>query len=153
MYILAAAWEDGAWHHVRSYASERTHNPSTIALWHKIHTEEAEEWTRAYHQSDPEHKKFGAEVVVRLKDGTQISERLDNPNAHYLGAKPFARPDYVNKLRALTEDLAPADEMDRFLGLVDRLQELTPEEVGEVNLVVREHALQDAHSERVGILP
>ena len=27
MYILAVAWEDGAWHHVHSYTSERTHRP------------------------------------------------------------------------------------------------------------------------------
>jgi hypothetical protein len=36
---------------------------------------------------------------------------------------------------------------------IGKIQIHTPEEVGEVNLVVREHALQDAHSERVGILP
>ena len=36
MYILAVAWEDGTWHHVHSYTSERTHRPSTVALWHKI---------------------------------------------------------------------------------------------------------------------
>jgi len=152
MYILAVAWEDGAWHHVRSYASERAHQPSTIALWHKIRTEEVAEWTEAYHNPDPEHKKFGAEVVVHLKDGSQISERLDNPNAHYLGARPFARADYINKLRVLTEGLAESSEVDRFLGLVERLQELSPEEVGALNLVIPKNALEDATSDRVGIL-
>ena len=53
MYILAVAWEDGAWHHVHSYTSERAHRPSTVALWHKIRTEEVAEWTQAYHHPDP----------------------------------------------------------------------------------------------------
>jgi 2-methylcitrate dehydratase len=152
MYILAVAWEDGSWHHVRSYTPERAHKLSTVALWHKIRTEEVTEWTEAYHNPDPEHKKFGAEVVVDLKDGSQISERLNNPNAHYLGARPFARADYVNKLRVLTEGLAESSEVDRFLGLVERLQDLSPEEVGALNLVIPENALEDAASDRVGIL-
>ena len=152
MYILAVAWEDGAWHHVHSYTSERTHRPSTVALWHKIRTEEVAEWTQAYHHPDPDHKKFGAQIVVRLADGTQIAERLDNPNAHYLGNRPFARPDYIDKLTVLTEGLVAPAEVERFLGLVDRLPDLTPEEVGQLNLVAAEGMLGDAESERVGIL-
>ena len=42
--------------------------------------------------------------------------------------------------------------MERFLGLVDRLPELTPEEVDQLNLVSAQGALEDAESERVGIL-
>ncbi len=152
MYILAVAWQDGGWHHVHSYTSDRAHQPETIELWHKIRTEEVAEWTEAYHNPDPNHKKFGAEVVVHLKDGSQISERLDNPNAHYLGARPFARADYVNKLRVLTESIAATSEVDRFLALVERLLELTPKEVGELNLVIPQSALEDATSDRVGIL-
>ena len=152
MYILAVAWEDGAWHHVHSYTSERAHRPSTVALWHKIRTEEVAEWTQAYHHPDPDHKKFGAQVVVRLADGTQIAERLDNPNAHYLGERPFARPDYIDKLAVLTEGLVAPAEVERFLRLVDRLPDLTPEEVDQLNLVATEGMLEDAESERVGIL-
>lgn len=151
MYILAVAWEDGTWHHVHSYTSERAHRPSTVALWHKIRTEEVSEWTRAYHHPEPAHKKFGAQVAVRLADGTQIAERLDNPNAHYLGDRPFARPDYIRKLAALTEGVVEPAEVERFLGLVERLPELTPEEVAQLNLVAAKGALEDAESERVGI--
>ena len=152
MYILAVAWEDGTWHHVHSYTSERAHRPSTVALWHKIRTTEAAEWTRAYHHPDPAHKRFGAQVVVRLADGTQIAERLDNPNAHYLGDRPFARPDYIRKLAALTEGVVEPAEVERFLGLVDRLPALTPEEVDQLNLVAAQGVLEDAESERVGVL-
>jgi len=152
MYILAVAWIDGAWHHVRSYARETAHRPSTVNLWHKIRSEEISAWTQAYHHPDPDHKKFGAEIVVRCKDGAELVERLDNPNAHYLGARPFSRSDYINKLEVLTEGLAEPSEVDRFLGLVDNLQDLSPERVGELNLVIPEERLEDAHSDRVGIL-
>ncbi len=153
MYILAVAWQDGRWHHVNSYTPERTHRPATVKLWHKIRSEEVGEWTQAYHDSDPDRKKFGAEVRVRLQAGTEIAERLDNPDAHYLGARPFARPDYINKLETLTEDLVEKDELVRFLGLVERLTELTADEVGQLNVVIAEEKLVAATSERVGILP
>ena len=152
MYILAVAWEDGAWHHVHSYTSERAHRPSTVALWHKIRTAEVAEWTQAYHHPDPDHKKFGAQVVVSLANGTQIAERLDNPNAHYLGDRPFARPAYIDKLAVLTEGLVAPAEVERFLGLVNRLPDLTPEEVDQLNLVAAEDMLEDASSSRIGIL-
>ena len=152
MYILAVAWLDGAWHHVRSYAPETAHRPETVALWHKIRTEELSEWTECYHNPDPDYKKFGAKVVISLKDGAQIFERLDNPNAHYLGAHPFSRPDYINKLKVLTEDLAESAEIDRYTGLVERLQDLSPIEVCELNLVIPADRLKDAQSDRVGII-
>jgi 2-methylcitrate dehydratase len=151
MYILAAAWEDGEWHHVKSYAPERAHRASTVRLWHKIRTEEVAEWTRAYHDPDPDKKRFGAEVVVVMKDGARISERLDNPNAHYLGKKPFGRPDYVRKLRALSEGVAEEGEIDRFVGLVERLPALSPAEVGQLNPVAIAGQVEDAHGERVGL--
>ena len=151
MYILAVAWEDGAWHHVKSYTSERAHRPSTVRLWHQIRTEEVEEWTRAYHAADPDEKKFGAEVVVVMKDGTRIAERLDNPNAHYLGKKPFSRPDYVRKLQVLSEGMVEAGEIARFVGLVERLPQLSAAEVRQLNPVAMAEKIEDAHSERVGL--
>jgi 2-methylcitrate dehydratase len=151
MYILAVAWEDGAWHHVKSYTSERAHRPSTVRLWHQIRTEEVEEWTQAYHATNPDEKKFGAEVVVVMKDGTRISERLDNPNAHYLGKRPFSRPDYVRKLQVLSEGVADPGEIARFVGLVERLPQLSPAEVRQLNPVAISGKIEDAHSERVGL--
>ena len=151
MYILAVAWEDGRWHHVDSYTPQRAHRPSTVALWHKIRTEEGADWTAAYHDPDPAKKKFGAEVIVTLKNGEQISERLDNPNAHYLGAKPFDRPDYINKLAVLTEGIVSEEERQRFIGLVENLTGLDPEQVKQLNLVAETDQLLDAAAERTGI--
>ncbi|MBI4211512.1 MAG: MmgE/PrpD family protein [Deltaproteobacteria bacterium] len=125
MYILAVALEDGGWHHVQSYTKERANKPSTVALWKKIRTEEAEAWTRAYHEKDPTKRKFGAEIVITMNDGSVLQERLDNPNAHVNGEKPFERPEYIKKFSTMTEDLLEAAEAARFLELTSRLSELS----------------------------
>ena len=151
MYILAVAWEDGRWHHVDSYSPERAHRPATVGLWHKIRTEEGEGWTRDYHDPDPEKKKFGAEVVVTLDSGETLSEKLDNPNAHYLGARPFARADYVNKFNVLTEGVVEAGEARRFVGLVENLADLDAEQVRRLNVEAAAGRLQDAEAERAGL--
>src|SRR5271165_4971219 len=59
MYILAVALQDGGWHHVRSYLPERAQREDTVRLWNKITTSEDPEWTKAYHDTDPNKKRFG----------------------------------------------------------------------------------------------
>ena len=59
LYIFAVALEDGAWHHVKSYAPERASRPGTLRLWRSIETREDPEWTRRYHSSEPAEKSFG----------------------------------------------------------------------------------------------
>ncbi|MGV7213403.1 MmgE/PrpD family protein [Bradyrhizobium sp. UFLA05-112] len=125
MYIFAVALEDGGWHHQKSYAPERSARPETVALWHKISTIEDPAWTQRYHSHDPKQKAFGGRVVVKLKDGSTISDELAVADAHPLGARPFARPQYVAKFRGLAEGVIVPGEQDRFLGLVERLPELT----------------------------
>ncbi|MEE2659387.1 MAG: MmgE/PrpD family protein [Candidatus Latescibacterota bacterium] len=151
MYILTVAWEDGRWHHVDSYTPERARRDSTVKLWQKVRTEEVEEWTAAYHDSNFRHKKFGAEVVVEMKDGSQIVECLDNPNAHSLGARPFTRPQYVEKLRTLAAGIAEDVEIDRFITCVERLPDLTVEEVRQLNVEIPTNRLEDSDAERVGL--
>ena len=73
-------------------------------------------------------------------------------SAHSLGAHPFGRSDYVRKLRTLSEGIAETEEVDRFLGLVDRLPELQPEEVGQLNVVVPADRIDAGDELRVGIL-
>ena len=150
MYILAVAWEDGSWHHVDSYAPERARRDATVGLWHKIRTEEAAEWTDAYHDKDPRKKKFGAEVEVRLR-GETLTERLDNANAHAQGARPFGRAEYVGKMQALCAGAVEKAETTRFLSLVERLSRLQPPEVQRLNLVADE-GLLDTRSDQVGLM-
>ncbi|MGN6218972.1 MAG: MmgE/PrpD family protein [Microbacterium sp.] len=134
-YIFAVALQDGGWHHVDSYLPSRAGREDTVALWHKITTAEDAEWTRRYHSEDPNEKAFGGRVVITLNDGTVIEDEIAVADAHPLGARPFAREDYVRKFRLLAEPVLTADEIERFLGLAQRLPELTPAEVQQLTIV------------------
>lgn len=136
MYIFAVALEDGGWHHERSYAPERARRPETVTLWHKVSTVEDPEWTRRYHSTDPNEKAFGARAVVTLTDGTVIEDELAVADAHPLGARPFARDQYVEKFRILSEGIIDAGEQDRFLDAAARLPELGAGELDALNFRV-----------------
>jgi 2-methylcitrate dehydratase len=122
-YIFAVALQDGEWHHERSYAPERAARPDTVALWHKVSTEEDAEWTRRYHSLDPEEKAFGGRVEIDLADGTRIVDEIAVADAHPLGARPFAREQYIAKFRSLADGVLEPAEIERFLGTVQRLPE------------------------------
>lgn len=136
MYIFAVALEDGGWHHERSYAPERAQRSETVALWHKITTVEDPAWTKRYHSSDPGEKAFGGRVVVTLKDGSVIEDELAIADAHPLGARPFKRPDYINKFRTLADGIVDVSEQDRFIAAVERLTSLKPDELDGLNFSV-----------------
>src|SRR5690606_13742755 len=102
-YIFTVALQDGGWHHVDSYAPERAQRPDTVELWRKVTTALDEEWTRRYHSEDPDEKAFGGRVEITLTDGSTVVEEIAVADAHPLGARPFARADYVRKFRLLAE--------------------------------------------------
>ncbi|MBN9157146.1 MmgE/PrpD family protein [Microbacterium sp.] len=134
-YIFAVALQDGTWHHVDSYAPERAQRENTVALWHKITTLEDPEWTRRYHSNDIAEKAFGGRVEIRLTNGETVTDEIAVADAHPLGARPFAREDYIRKFRILAEPVLEPAEIERFLELVQRLPELTAEEVGALSIV------------------
>ncbi len=139
MYIFAVALEDGGWHHERSYAPERARRPETVALWRKVRTIEEPRWTARYH--DVNDKAFGGRVIVTLQDGRVIEDELALADAHPLGARPFARPQYVEKFRALAEGVVSAAEQDRFLAAVERLPRLGASELWELGVAARPGSL------------
>ncbi|MGO1975073.1 MAG: MmgE/PrpD family protein, partial [Propionibacteriaceae bacterium] len=128
-YIFAVALQDAAWHHVDSYAPERATRADTVALWQKITTAEDPEWTRRYHSTDPREKAFGGRVEITLTDGSKIIDEIAVADAHPLGARPFAREQYVNKFRTLADGILAPTEIERFLDLAQRLPELTGAEL------------------------
>ena len=151
MYILAVALEDGAWHHVKSYAPERAQTPSTVKLWHKITTAEDKAWTERYHHPDPNQRAFGGRLEIKLASGETLIDELAVADAHPAGAKPFARADYINKFRTLTEGLISDAEAKRFLGLVDNLSKLDAAGVRTLNVTLDAAKLIDANATRKGI--
>ena len=115
MFIFAAALHTGFWHHVKSYAPEVVHNPDVVSLWKKIKTIEDPEWTRRYHSIDPREKAFGGRLEIFLNDGGRVTDEIAVADAHPLGARPFARENYIKKFRDLTDLILAGDEAERFL--------------------------------------
>ncbi|GAA3215227.1 hypothetical protein GCM10020256_16650 [Streptomyces thermocoprophilus] len=124
-YIFAVALQDGTWHHERSYAPERARRPETVELWRKITTVEDPEWTRRYHDPDPDRRAFGGRAVITLEDGSVIEDELGVADAHPAGARPFDRPAYTGKFRTLAEGVVTTAAQDAFLGAAEHLAELT----------------------------
>jgi 2-methylcitrate dehydratase len=129
MYILAVALEDRRWHHEESYASERAHRPSTLALWRKIRTVEDPVWTARYHEPDPAKRGFGGRISVRMQDGSVIAGEKAAADAHPNGARPWRWDDYVVKFDGLMADRLPRADRDAFLAAARDLAELTPDEI------------------------
>ncbi len=133
-YIFTVALQDGSWHHVDSYTPERAGRLDTVELWRKVTTQEDPEWTRRYHSLDISEKAFGGRVEITLNDGTVITDEIAVADAHPLGARPFAREQYIGKLRALARGIVEDAEIDRFLDVVQRLPHLAPGELDQLNL-------------------
>ena len=146
-YIFTVALQDGTWHHVDSYAPERAGREDTVALWHKVTTVEDPEWTRRYHSNDLTQKAFGGAVEITLTDGTVITDEIAVADAHPLGARPFAREQYIAKFRTLAEGIVTPQEQDRFLDAVQRLAELGPGELDQLNVVADQSVLSPADLE------
>ncbi|TAK97310.1 MAG: MmgE/PrpD family protein [Verrucomicrobia bacterium] len=136
MFIFAAALHTGFWHHVKSYAPEVVKHPDVVALWKKITTREDSEWTRRYHSIDPKEKAFGGRVEIIFNDGKKLTDEIAVADAHPLGARPFARPNYINKFQTLTEDFISRDESQRFIAASQRLGELKAGELGALNVML-----------------
>jgi 2-methylcitrate dehydratase len=141
-YIFAVALQDGGWHHVDSYAPERAQRPDTVELWRKVTTAEDPEWTRRYHSTDPAEKAFGGRVEITLTSGEVVTREIAVADAHPLGARPFARANYVEKFRTLAAGVLTDSEIERFLGLAERLPELTAAEVRELTIVAAPGVLE-----------
>ena len=133
MYVFAVALQDGRWHHIDSYTSERANQPDTVRLWQKISTTEDPEWTLRYHARDPKEKAFGGRVAITLNNGKVLDDELAVANAHPTGKTPFGRDDYIAKFHALTDDILAAAEIEHFLELVQRLPDLTSDDLQFLN--------------------
>ena len=151
MFIFAAALHTGFWHHVRSYAPEVVRHPDVVALWQKIKTVEDPAWTARYRATDPRAKAFGGRVEIVFADRRKLADEIAVADAHPLGARPFARADYIRKFQTLSEDLISAEEGTRFLAAAQRLPELRADELDSLNVVLPPGRLACAERDRRGI--
>jgi 2-methylcitrate dehydratase len=99
-----------------------------------VSTEEDLEWTRRYHSLDISEKAFGGSVEITLTNGTVITDEIAVADAHPLGARPFAREQYIHKFRTLAAGLVEEAEIERFLAAVERLPELGAGELDQLNI-------------------
>ncbi len=145
-YIFTVALQDGTWHHLDSYTPQRASRPDTVALWQRVSTREDAEWTRRYHSTDPAEQAFGGRVEITLTDGSTLTEEIAVADAHPLGARPFARAQYLTKFRTLADGVLPDDEVERFLDVAQRLPELGPGELGGLTVVAPPALLASVHT-------
>ena len=142
MYIFAVALEDADWHHVKSYTKSRANKKSTIKIWRSIKTHEDNKWTKKYHDPNPKNKSFGAKVIVTLKNGKKITEKLDKADAHPYGSRPFVRNNYIKKFLTLTKNIISKKEVDRFLKNVQNLKKLKSGQLNKLNIEIRKSNLK-----------
>lgn len=102
------------------------------------------EWTRRYHSLDLAEKAFGGAVEITLKDGAVITDEIAVADAHPLGARPFAREQYIQKFRTLAEGIVSKEEQDRFLAAAERVAELQPGELDQLNILADPAFLSEA---------
>ncbi len=145
-YIFTVALQDGAWHHVDSYSPERASRADTVELWNKVTTEEDAEWTRRYHSLDIAEKAFGGSVVITLNDGTVITDEIAVADAHPLGARPFARDQYINKFRTLAAGLVEETEINRFIAAAQNLENLAAGELDQLNIQAADGVIDAANA-------
>ena len=142
MYIFAVALEDADWHHIKSYTKSRANKKSTIKIWRSIKTHEDKKWTKKYHDLNPKNKSFGAKVIVTLKNGKKITEKLDKADAHPYGSRPFVRNNYIKKFLTLTKNIISKKEVDRFLKNVQNLKKLKSGQLNKLNIEIRKSNLK-----------
>ena len=79
-------------------------------------------------------KAFGGSVEITLTDGTVITDEIAVADAHPLGARPFAREQYINKFRTLAADLVAEEEIERFIAAAENLENLGAGELEQLNI-------------------
>jgi 2-methylcitrate dehydratase len=86
-----------------------------------------------------------------MKDGSKIEDELERANAHPAGARPFKRENYIGKFDMLTDGIITKVERDRFIQLVEKLENLSADEVKELNVQIDLSQLLNNKSDNKGI--
>ena len=90
-------------------------------------------------------------MEVTLKSGEVVRDELGVADAHPLGARPFRRPQYVQKFTELADTVVEPVEQRRFLSTVDSLADLEAGALDALNVVVDPQVLDRAPAIPPGI--
>jgi len=116
-----------------------------------VKTVEDDEWNRRFKEAEPLNKPQGGRVEITFADRRPLIDEIDFADAHPLGARPFARPDYIRKFETLCEGGVGTDEIARFVALVEDLPALAPDALGGLNVEARPGSLECAKRDGRGI--
>ena len=81
---------------------------------------------------------------ITLTDGTVITDSIAVADAHPLGARPFARDQYINKFRTLAAGLVDQAEIDRFIAAAENLENLGAGELDQLNIQAADGVINTA---------
>ena len=89
--------------------------------------------------------------VTDLSRGEVITDELAVADAHPLGARPFAREQYIGKFTELADGVVDAAERQRFLDAVQHVSGLKGGDLGALNVRVLPEVLDKAPTIPSGI--
>ena len=87
--------------------------------------------------------------MITFKDGTVVEDERAVADAHPLGARPFAREQYIEKFTKLAAGIVDEAEQERFLNAVQNLENLT--DLTELNVRVTDAHVASAPKKAEGI--
>ena len=87
-------------------------------------TRENKKWTKKYHDKDPKKKCFGGKVIIKMKNGSTISEEINVADAHPAGKDLLKENNILKNLETLTDGIISEKESRRFLKIVQNLKNL-----------------------------
>ena len=76
-------------------------------------------------------------MLIKMKNGSKITEEISVADAHPNGKNPFKRKDYIKKFKTLTNGIIEANESERFLNDVQNLRNLNKSELYKLNIEVK----------------
>ena len=77
-----------------------------------------------------------------MKDGSTISEEINVADAHPAGKKPFGRKEYIQKFKTLTNGIISKGESERFLRLVQNLNNLKNKDLIKLNPQIKKNLIK-----------
>jgi 2-methylcitrate dehydratase len=100
----------------------------------RVHTVPTEEWSARSHHRNPDIQCFGATMRAILADGERVEARMEWPDAHRLGERPWRPVDHERRFRTVTADRLTTAMQDRMIETILALERLGPDAIAAIDL-------------------